>query len=197
MNPSLLLAAMLAAVHAQHSVHYVATTTAKAETVTIVGDVAATEGIQRITFTRSGTTGHVTVIVANRTVYFRGDALALSTYLGFPADRSQSYAGQWVRVPHTAKQYAAFAADVTLPSVAAGLGMSGTLEKVKGGIRELAPNFTETMLVDRRHLPARQSVTGSGGKAVTTYGRWNERVKVAIPSTTVPVTELTKTTPGA
>lgn len=197
MNPSLLLAAMLAAVHAQHSVHYVSTTTLQGSKVTIVGDVAATQGVQRITFTRSGQTGHVTVVVADRTAYFRGNTPALSTFLGFAVDRAQRYAGRWVRVPHTAKQYAALAEDVTLPSVARGLGMSGTLTKVKGGLRETAQGVTETLLLDRRHLPTRQTAAGSAGTSVTTFGRWNERVRVAVPSRTVPVTELTKTTPGA
>jgi hypothetical protein len=192
-----LIAAMLAAVHAQHSVHYVSTSSAKTTKVVVVADVAKTQGIQRITFTQGGQTGHVTVIVANNTAFLRGDAFTLQTYLGLPAAAAQTVAGQWVRIPHTAREFAPVSEDVTLPSVALGLAVSGTVTKVKGGVRETSSSRTLTILLDAKHRPRSETGTNGGSKYSMTFSRWNETVHVAAPKKTVPVTELTKTTPGA
>jgi hypothetical protein len=197
MNPSVLLAAMLAAVHAQHSVHYVSTTTAGTTKVVIVADVAKTTGSQEITFTQGGQSGHVTVHLVNGTAYFRGDAFALHTFMGVPAGNAETYADQWVRVPHTAKQYASVADDVTLPSFAVGLALSGTVQKVKGGLRESTSTGSVTILIARNHLPTRETAQGSGGKLVMTTSRWNEPVHVTVPSKTVAVRLVFRTAPGA
>ena len=55
---------MNAALRTEHSVHYVSVQRAGPISLTMVCDVGRTSGIQRITFRKSGKTGHVTVIVA-------------------------------------------------------------------------------------------------------------------------------------
>src|SRR5437773_10215969 len=73
-SPLALLARIIATARAQHSVHYVSTAQLGTTRVVQVADVAAATGIQRISYTKSGTTGHVTVIVSAHRAYVRGDA---------------------------------------------------------------------------------------------------------------------------
>jgi hypothetical protein len=197
MSASVLLAAMLAAIHAQHSVHYVSTVVSGTTKVMIVADVAKTTGIQRVTFTQAGKTGHVTVRVVNGTAYFSGDAFALKAFMGVPVANAQRYAGDWVRVPHTAKQYGAVAAAVTLPSFATTLGINGTVAKIKGGISISTSTGGVKLLLARNHLPTRETGKGSGGTLVMTPSRWNEHVQVPVPTKTVPVRLVFRTAPGA
>lgn len=197
MNASVLLAAMLAAVHAQHSVHYVSTVMSGTTKVVITGDVAKTTGTQRVAFTQAGRTGYVTVRVVNNTAYFSGDAFALRTFMGVPAANAQRYAGEWVRVPHTAKQYASVAADVTLPSWAKSLGINGVVARIKGGISITTTTGGVQLLLAPNHLPTRETGKGSGGSLAMTASRWNEHVHVPVPTKTVPVREVFRTSPGA
>ena len=68
-SPGSLLASILAAGRAQRSVHYVSTARSGAIRVVAVADVGATKGVQRITFSKAGATGHVSVVVSARTAY--------------------------------------------------------------------------------------------------------------------------------
>jgi hypothetical protein len=197
MSAVALLSAMLVAVHAQHSVHYVSTTMSGTTKVVIVADVAKTTGTQRITFTQNGRTGHVEVRVVSDTAYFRGDAFALQTFMGVPAANAQRYAGDWVRVPRTAKQYASVAADVTLPSFASTLAINGTATKIKGGIAITTNTGGVKLFLAPNHLPTRETGKGTGGTLAMTAGRWNEPVHVAAPSKTVPVRVVFRSGPGA
>jgi hypothetical protein len=197
MSASALLAAMLVAMHAQQSAHYVTHTTSGVTKVTIVGDVGKTTGTQQVTFTQSGKSGQVTVRLVNDTAYFRGDAFALQNFMGVPVANATRYAGDWVRVPRTAKQYASIAADVTLPSFAANLAFNGVVSKIKGGIAITTATGGVKLFLTKKHLPTHETGKGSGGTLSMTVGRWNERVRVAAPAKTVPVQDVFRTAPGA
>jgi hypothetical protein len=192
-----LLAAMLAAIHAQHSAHYVTTTVSGVTRVVIAGDVATTRGMQAITFTQSGRTGHVSVRVVDETAYFRGDAFSLQAFMGVPAANAPRYAGQWVRVPKSATQYASIAAGATLPSFAASLGINGTVTKVEGGLTITTNTGSVKLFLKPNHLPTRETGKGSGGTLAMTIGRWNEPVRVPAPAETVPVRIVYRAPPGA
>src|SRR5947207_849028 len=73
-SPAALLGSILAAGRAQHSVHYVSKIQLGTVRIAQVADVGATKGIQRITYSKAGTTGHVTVVVSAGRAYVRGDA---------------------------------------------------------------------------------------------------------------------------
>jgi hypothetical protein len=197
MSAPALLAAMLAAIHAQHSVHYVSVVHSGSTKVTISADVGKTTGKQEITFTQAGQTGHVAVRLVNGTAYFRGDAFALRTFMGVPAANAQRYAGDWVRVPHGAKQYASVAADVTLPSFATTLGINGAVAKIKGGISITTSTGGVKLFLAPNHLLKRETGQGSGGTLAVTASRWNERFRVPVPTKTVPVRDVFRTSPGA
>lgn len=192
-----LLAAMLSAIHAQHSVHYVTTTVSGTTKVVIAGDVARATGMQAITFTQSGRTGHVSVRVVNDTAYFRGDAFALQAFMGVPAANATTYAGEWVRVARSATQYASVAAGATLPSFSANLGISGTVTKIEGGLAITTNTGGVKLFLRPNHLPTRETGRGSGGTLAMTIGRWNQTVRVTAPAKTVPVETVYRAAPGA
>ena len=80
----------------------------------MVGDAGRTIGIQRITFSRGAKSGEVTVVVENSTVYIRGAAFVLASFMGFPAAISKRYAERWISVPHTSSGFSTFAGGVLL-----------------------------------------------------------------------------------
>ena len=77
-SPRQSLTAILAAGHAQRSVHYVALADNGISRTRLVCDVATTSGIQRITYEQGGRTGKVTVLVSAGTAYVRGDSFILT-----------------------------------------------------------------------------------------------------------------------
>jgi len=111
-SPKALRAAILKAASAKHSVHYVVGSRPGSR-IKMVSDVAANRGIQRVTFSKSGRTGHATTVVVKSTAYVRGDAFALHAYMRLPASFAARYAGKWIAIPHTSPLYRPEAIDVT------------------------------------------------------------------------------------
>lgn len=203
-SPKALRLSILAAARAQHSVHYVGTSVGPVRTQ-IVGDAATDRGIQRITFTRGGKTGHVTVVVVKRTAYIRGDAFTLNTYMELPAPGAARYAGRWISVAHSNRAYADIAAEVTLSSFVGGLDLGGKTVRVSGtfggrkvvgvrmtrveqGLREVETLFARP---GRLHLPvAEKDVVVGQGWTQATLSRWNERVRAHAPAHAVPYAKV-------
>jgi hypothetical protein len=198
-SPKSLRAAILDATSAKHSVHYVVVDTGRDFRTTMVSDAARNRGIQRITVIRSGRTGHVTVLVSRSTVYIRGDAFALHTYMAFPKSQASRYAQRWLSIPHTSPVYASVAADVTfgsfvshlLPehqlsivhSTVAGKNVIG----VHGTVREQGISVTEAVFAPthgtRLPVEATAVVHGPhGGTGRTTMSGWNELVRIHVPA---------------
>lgn len=203
-SPTALRTSILAAARAQHSVHYVSTSVGPVRTE-VVGDAAADRGIQRITFTQSGKTGHVTVVVIKRTAYFRGDAFTLNAYMELPAPGAAKYAGRWISVAHANRAFADIAADVTLPSFVQSLDLGGATTRVTGtvggrpvvgvrmtrseqGLREVETLFART---GRLHLPVEEKdVVAGQGWTQASMTRWHERVRLHAPTHTVPYAKV-------
>jgi hypothetical protein len=201
-SPAALLARIVAAGRAQASVHYVSTAQLGAIRVVQVGDVAATKGIQRITYQKAGTTGHVTVIVSAGSAYISGDAFTLVNYMGFKPAASAKYANTWVVVPHNDRAYFNVAGDVTLPSV---------IDSLKGrGHPAAAPNTSiggqrvagvqwravvaGKLVVVRLYarasgtpLPVVERATRGSALVSVAFSRWNEAVPVTAPKSPVPI----------
>jgi len=201
-SPKAVRASILAAAGTRHSVHYVAVSIGKART-NMDADVGADRGIQRITFTKSGRTGHVTVIVVGKTAYVRGDAFTLHNYMEFTKAQSARYAKHWVSIP--SPQNAAVVQAVTFPSFLKQLRtpklravrvLRGKIagEKVVGvrstgkvhGVR-----FVSTLLAQQGplRLPV-QEEDAAAAKAFRSFvmmTRWNEHVAVHAPAHAVPV----------
>ena len=201
-TPGTLLSRILAAGRAQHSVHYVSTAQLGTLRVVQVGDVGAVEGIQRITYQKARTTGHVTVIVSARSAYIRGDAFALVNYMGFNAAASAKYANTWVSIPHGDRDYANVAGNVTLPSVIDSLQGRGhpaaAPDTTIGGRRVVGVQWRALvggkLVVVRlyarasgRPLPVEQRATHGSAAVSVTFSRWNERVRITAPKSSVPI----------
>jgi hypothetical protein len=199
-SPRQSLAAILSAGHAQRSVHYDAVANNGISRTRLVCDVAATSGIQRITYERGGNTGHVTVLVRSGTAYIRGDSFILSSYLGFKPAGAGRFAGKWIRIPHSDRAYAPVSAAVTLPSTIDEFRLVGPLTFLPGktvagqktiGIRgTIGKPAAQATLYARAHgapLPVGEVETFGKAFDETILSRWNERVRVPVPAQSVPI----------
>jgi len=198
-SPAALLAASLAAGKAQGSVHYVARARFGAETVTITGDAALDRGRQQIAFTKSGQTGHATVLVVNNTAFIKGDAFTLTNYMQIPA----TLANRWLSLAHTASGFKAVAEAVRLGSTLSELKMVAPLQLAPGrsiagtrtvAIRGKVPQngvaviATLYVRASGLPLPVKQVSTESGGATDTvTFNGWKESVTVVAPSRATPI----------
>jgi hypothetical protein len=199
-SPSALRAAILRAELVKRSVHYVTRTSEAGMKAREVADVGAGRGIQRISFSKGGKTGHVTEIVVPGKAYLRGDASGLRA-LGFPASVASGYAGKWVSIPPSSSLYAPSARDVTIDSfVRDGVPesqlslVSGTVGgKAMRGLRGTAPEGgILTVYVPESGPPlvvqGTEVETGahaSRGRVI--LSRWNEPVHVQAPVHSVPI----------
>ena len=198
-SPAALMAASLGAGKAQGSVHYIARARFGALTVTIAGDAALDRGRQSITFTKSGRTGHATVLVVNNTAFIKGDAFTLTNYMQI----SGTLANKWLSLAHTAPAFKSVAEAVRLGSTLSELKMSAPLQIVPGrtiartptvGIRGKLPQGSLTssatlyVRAGATPLPVEQiSTEANGASDVITFDHWKEKVVVVAPSTATPL----------
>jgi hypothetical protein len=201
-TPAALLRSMLAAARTQHSVHYVSNGHFGPARIVQVGDVGDGKGIQRITFNPGGQTGHVVVIVAAGKAYVRGDAFTLVNFMGFNAAPAKKYAGRWVMIPHSDRDFATVADDVTLATTVAHLTFPGTLgpaPKIKIAGRAAVGVQWQAMangkpVVSALYAPAsgkplpiqERSANGTDGVTIT-YSGWNAPLHIAVPKSAVPI----------
>jgi len=174
------------------------------ERVTQVTDVAATEGSQRITVSGNGQTGHVTVLVTGGSAYLKGDAFALTTYMGFKAASVPAYAGRWIQIPPTDHDFTAVAMDVTLMSSLSDIVVPAPLTLtpmralngspvlgVTGTKRATAKTQAITVSLYGRatglRLPVEEDTTMGRYSARMTFGRWHEPLHVAVPAGATPI----------
>lgn len=204
-TPTALKASILATARAQRSVHYVATSKGPVR-LRIVADVAGDHGVQRISFTKAGRTGRVTLRVVARTLYLRGDAFTMHDYMLFSARQSSRYAGKWISVPHSWSAYATLAAAVTLRSFLAELDMKGTAVRVSGrlggrtvvGVRTTGKAHGVRLISTlwarpgAKPLPVQSNdvAPSKGYWSHTAITHWNERVAVAAPAHAVPISTV-------
>ncbi len=196
LTPAQLVSSSLKAARAQHSVHYVGTASAGSIGSTTVGDAAADRGVQYVTYRAGGHTGHVTVRVVANTAYIKGDAFALTSYVGFSAQAAK-YAGKWVRIPHTSSAFNGVAAAVRLGSNIDELQLSPPLTKlgtstmqgqrvigIRGRETQNGITATATLYVRAAGTPLPVSEVATEGtiRASVVFSKWNERVTVSAPS---------------
>jgi hypothetical protein len=168
-----------------------------------VGDAATSHGIQRITFTRAGKTGHVTVIVSSDTAYIRGDAFVLVNYMGFKPIAAAKYANAWVLIPRSDRDFPTVALGVRLRSTIDELRLRSPLSlapetSIRGirvfGVRGKLPASSGLAVIATLYaqatgspLPVREEAARGGLQWTVTFSRWNESVRVVVPPTAVPI----------
>jgi hypothetical protein len=211
-GPAPLLRAVLAAAEREHSLHYVATSRFGVTIVVQVGDVGTTEGVQRITYTYAGTTGHVTVVVTAAGAFLEGDSFTLSHYLGFPAAGAKRDAGSWLFVARSARAFSSLAAAVTLPSFVSELDLHAPLARVAGkvvagvaanGIQGSQASGAKDRLTGVLYaaarglpLPIEEVLHGDTVHETITISHWNEKLFLVLPSRTAPKSGSKKPGPG-
>lgn len=197
-SPTKLMASILTAGRAQHSVHYVGSATRGAVRVKQVADVGISQGIQRITYSRGAKIGHATVIVSANTAYVRGDAFIFVNYMGYKPVAAKKYAGAWIRIPHGDPDYSVVAEAVTLPSTIEEFRLTRSLSIVPSttiagqrviGVKGKGPGqslFT-TLYARATGLPLPVESKTRYGKAI--FSKWNEPIAVAVPMSAVPISK--------
>jgi hypothetical protein len=203
-SPARLVAASMAAVHAEHSVHYVNRTSSGGLRLTEVGDVGATRGVQRVTFHRGGTSGHLTVVVSNHTAYIRGHAFTLTNYMGLGLASATRYGGRWISIPRSDHAYGIVAGGVTLRSLVDELRLAPPFSRlrdtkiagrlvhvVSGTLAATGGRGTAVVYLSARGrpLPVRET-TRFGGRGSATFSTWNEPLRLPRPTRVVPVSQV-------
>ena len=195
-SPLALRAAILEAEGAEHSVRWVSFLTQGGMRMRQVTDVARNRGIQRVTFSKGGQTGHETTLLVGAAVYLHGDVFALRE-LGLSTSQAARYAGKWISFHHGAKGYALLARDLTVASIAmddlarthlsiVGGRVGGrTMKGLRGTSRE---GITETTYVPKSGPPLPVEAIGveHPGIGHATFSRWNEPVHVRAPAHSTP-----------
>ena len=201
-SPTALLGSIFAAARSERSVHYVVVARPGVARVSLVGDAAVSQGIQRITYGRGSKTGHVTVIVSADTAYVRGDAFTLVNYMGFKAPAAATYANAWVLIPRSDPDYTTVAGAVRLQSTLDQLKLSGpvatVLQTTVAGQQVLGvrgkgpfPGGTAVATLYARAsgspLPVQEVIGRGSRQATVTFSKWNQPVHLAIPANTVQI----------
>jgi len=202
-GPGSMLSAIVAAGRAQHSVHYTVDASFGTIRVLQVSDVGRARGIQRISFAKAGKHGMVTVVVAARTAYIRGTALALTDYMGFKPAAASKYANVWVSIPATNSDYSTVAAAVTLTSAIDEIKLVGPLVQapdttlhgrrvsVINGAAPGTSGLASATLYARAAgppLPVELVASAANGTRLTTkFSKWNAAVLPAVPRHAVPI----------
>ena len=200
-SPAALREAILRAVSAEHSVRYVTVSSSSGVRLTMVCDVDTGRGIQRVTLTKSGSTGHVTTLVLGSNAYIRGDAFGLRTYMRFPASIASRYAGRWISVPPSSPLHAPVAVDATYGSFISHALPEGNLSLVSGtvggrrvvGLRGKAPEGGTLILYVRAsgsRLPLEGKEVARSATGLVTMSRWNESVRLPKPAHAILITSL-------
>jgi hypothetical protein len=203
LSPAVLVASIVAAARSEHSVHYVSAGAVGAVRIGIVGDAGVTRGIQRVTYRKGGTIGHVTAVVSSSGAYVRGDAFTLVNFMGFKATPAAKYAGVWIFIPHADRDYSTVAGGVTLPSTIAEFTVSQPLSSVPDttidgqqvvGVKGKPPaasQLTATATLYARAtgkpLPVEEIASQSKTRLTVVFSKWDEAIQIATPKSAVPI----------
>lgn len=199
-SPKQRLASILSNARAQHSVHYTSWDSLGAAATGIVdADVSRDRGIAHLR-TRSGSKflDIATVILVHDTVYIRGRANALQTWLELPRAKTSAYGGRWISIPAHDKLYRELAAGVTLRSFIHGIAplphsritiLSTTIDGEKRIEIDAKGSWEQRDLLLRpgSRLPVAAAYGAGGGEGSTNITRWNESVHVVAPAHAIPI----------
>ncbi|MGA3352055.1 MAG: hypothetical protein ABSD85_02575 [Acidimicrobiales bacterium] len=206
-----IVAAALAATKRQSSFHFVEVASTTQSKVSIVGDVGTSSGEQHITVSESGQSGHVTLLLADKTAYFTGDLFGLEGFTGMSKADASPLAGKWIAVPSTNTNFAALSASLAVKTAAAQLvRLTGTLTRgdvstelghkavsVRAAQTTKAGSLALTMYVATTGaaLPIRvegtTQATGGTGRTITaTFSEWGEAVNLRAPAISEPIADV-------
>jgi len=195
---------VVVAIRKAGSFHLRATSTHDGQTALFVQDVGRTQGIQQITIGRQ----RVTIIVINGVAYQRANRLALTQFMGFPADIANRLQNRWVSFVPTDQPYTDIAASVTLDSALNEIALTGAVMVSKAttvlgrsviglsGTSRL--NGAETLYIPTSGtpLPVQEVLTLNGDKETITFSRWGESVAVTKPTGVIAFSSVVRSSGG-
>jgi hypothetical protein len=206
-SPKAQLAAVLAKVRAQRSVHY---ETRSSLGYTAIGDVSGTGGIEHLAFEYGPNGFRLDVLLVGGSAYVRGDAGGLQA-LGLlsPANASR-YAHAWLVIGPDDRRYAtvthgvdfaAFLRGIAPPAGAHIAARETTIQPYQSArlsgtkvIRLGLDSKARTQVIEvpsAGGLPmAALSGTGSGVQESTLLSRWDEPVHIAAPTHAVAIATI-------
>lgn len=202
-TPNQLLDQVLVASDSADAFHYASVWRSDGVSQTVVGDARPLSGSASI----SVGTDRYSVILADGTVFLRGNAAALGHQLGLPAAVATRAAGRWIAVGPTDAPFPALAEGLTTTDGLAQIliaprtssatsSRAGPESVITGGIphgdRVLGSASLATR--SRSNLPVTYASHGSVGGQVwassITFSRWNEGSAIDAPVTAVPYSTL-------
>jgi hypothetical protein len=198
--PKQILSEALAAARAAGSVHSETTIRQGSSSLVFSDDSSPSSGRQDITLSSGG---HMTVFLVAGTGYVRGNATALSGFLGLPAPTALRMAGRWISFSRGGAGYEQVVTGVTTQSTLDEITPVGALTKtgvrtvdgqplvgVRGRVRSSAgaPGGTVTLYVAATGRPLPVSAQGNlQGPLSEVFSRWGEPVHVTAPPDAIPL----------
>ena len=210
-TPQSVLNRALAAAKTEPTVHFVASSTVGKRTYTVSGDAAAKTGAQDITLRDGTQTGSMKVLLVHNTVYFEGDKLGLTNYLGLSSSLAPAYAGKWISFAHDNQGFATIAASLTIKAAISQISLGGPLSMAAGqageGATLLLRGTSGALSTNNKRAPATLVVTttspplpvtftaqGKDGTSTSTgsvtFSDWGETVHVTAPAHAIPNTSV-------
>jgi hypothetical protein len=203
-SPAKLLATSLAACRAESSVQWISSGSLNGESGTITTTSGRTTGIQMISVTKGGSTGHVTVELTNNTGYIKGDSFALHIYMGFTSAAAKKEANRWLSLAPSNPDFSAVTAGLTVSSIASELEMTApftttpqsvVLGEHVDGVRGLSKAQSgvpamKTVLYFRAKglpLPVEQTQVYEGHTSAVKFVKWNVPTVLESPSGAIPL----------
>jgi len=203
-SPLALRSSIVAAIRAQHSLHYISTGRDVDRRWKVIGDIGRVRGVQQLTIRERGAgVERETVVVVPGTAYLRGNRAALHDHYNYSAAQSSRYANRWISIPRGQFAFREVAGDVTLPFFLADYMPRGRLSVVRGdvdgrkavGLHTDTGLFKFTVYVRSVVRPLPIAVTsvqyeGASSKGQFNLGPWNRHLRVRARSHAVPVAKV-------
>lgn len=210
-SPKQLINEAVAAADQETSVHYVASSTYGNRSVTLTGDVSATEGQQLVTLHFGSSIGHVTSRLVNKVIYLRADKFGLTEYLGMPSSLAAKYSGKWISFDSSDSGYSTTAESLTLKAAVDQISINGpykTSTVSVDGSQDVSVTGTTTSLSSKGKkgpatlvlsstgtpLPVRYEGQGVQDKktatAMVAFSDWGETVELPVPSPAVAASSI-------
>jgi hypothetical protein len=195
------LKSVLAAGDAQESVRWVSIESLGSKRLVISTDAGRSIGIQRITYTNAGYTGHAIVELVSGVLYIRGDAMTLVEYFGLKKSQATKVANKWFAMRSNIPDYQAVVAGVTISTTVSELKMTGPItygsdQTVNGKptfvirgktLANVAntgnPSMAQSLYIASRGqpLPLKVVVSYEGTQSAVDFSNWGRVIKETAP----------------
>jgi hypothetical protein len=201
--PQQKLASALAAAIKKGSVRVTVQFASGKTTGEVVQDSTKTSGIQTVAIGKE----RISILLSKGTAYFTANEQGFESYFGFPQGASATLSGEWVSVIPSDPSYGTLTSGMMLNSALKEVTptsplLFGKASKVNGqSTLSIAGDGSPgegrtTLFVARRGTPlpveavSEGTDTGKQAEEIVTFSRWGEKVKVPVPTKSIPISDL-------